>query len=178
MTMFDKYTQQGAVLFVGLIMLLIMSLIAITSMQSSTLEVRMASNTKDSLVALQTAEAALRAGERALDSGTLNLTDFDTDGSDGLYDNAEDDKWATFMNWDNTNSREYSDFNKPENVNTRPRYIIQRIAATQVAPNLLVQGYGEGQAGQTVQLFRVTARGTGASDSSEVILQSMYGANW
>ena len=43
--------QKGAVLFVGLMMLLIMSLIAITSMQGSTLEVRMAGNTKDSLIA-------------------------------------------------------------------------------------------------------------------------------
>ena len=173
-----KFYQQGAVLFVGLIMLLIMSLIAVTSMQGSTLELRMASNTKDSLVALQTAEAALRAAEELLNSGTLSLADFDTDGSDGLYNNANDDLGLTLSSWDNSDSREYSGFNKPHNVGVRPRFIIQRIAATQVAPSLLVQGYGEGQAGQTVQLFRVTARGTGASDNTEVILQSMYGANW
>ena len=169
--------QQGAVLFVGLMMLLIMSLIAITSMQGSTLEMRMAGNTKDSLVALQTAEAALRAAENLLASGTLSLANFDTNGTDGLYDNANDDLWST-LSWNNTDSREHTAFNKPVNVGVRPRFIIQRIAATQVAPDLVLQNYGEGQAGQTVQLFRITARGTGSSDNTEVVLQSIFGADW
>ena len=169
--------QKGAVLFVGLMMLLIMSLIAITSMQGSTLEVRMAGNTKDSLVALQTAEAALRAAENLLASGTLILADFDTNGSDGLYDNANNDLWST-LSWDATDSREHSTFNKPENVSVRPRFIIQRIASTQVAEDLIIQGYGEGQSEQTVELFRVTARGTGGIDNTEVVLQSIFGADW
>ena len=172
-----KIKQNGAVLFVGLMMLLVMSLIAITSMQGSTLELRMSTNTKDSLVALQTAEAALRAGENLLASGTLNLANFDTDGTDGLYDNSDDDLWAS-RNWNAADSREHTAFNKPINVGVRPRYIIQRIAATQVAPDLVLRNYGEGQAGQTVQLFRVTARGTGASDNTEVVLQSVFGADW
>ena len=177
MKLLQKFTQKGAVLFVGLIMLLIMSLIAITSMQGSTLEVRMASNTKDSLVALQTAEAALRAAENLLASGTLSLADFDTNGSDGLYDNADDDLWST-LSWDATDSRQHTTFNKPDNVSVRPRFIIQRIASTQVAPDLILQNYGEGQAGQTVELFRVTARGTGSSNNTEVVLQSIFGADW
>ena len=177
MKLLYKIKQRGAVLFVGLMMLLIMSLIAITSMQGSTLEVRMASNTKDSLVALQTAEAALRAAENLLASGTLSLADFDTNGTDGLYDNANDDLWS-ILSWDNTDSREYIAYNKPTNVAVRPRFIIQRIAATQVAPDLVLQNYGEGQAGQTVQLFRITARGTGSSENTEVVLQSIFGADW
>jgi type IV pilus assembly protein PilX len=166
--------QSGAVLFVGLMMLLVMSLIAITSMQGSTLEVRMAGNTRDSLVALQTAEAALDAGEDLLDSGTLNLADFDLDGSDGLYNNSNDQLWS-IIDWTAANSRSYSGFN-PSNVYAVPRYIIQHIAPTLAAPNLLVENYGEGQASQTIQLYRVTARGTGGSDNTEVILQSIYGA--
>ncbi len=169
--------QKGAVLFVGLIMLLIMSLIAITSMQGATLEMRMASNTKDSLVALQTAEAALRSGENLLASGAVNLADFDTNGADGLYNNANDELWST-LNWDGSDSREYTNYNLPGNVAARPRFIIQRIASTQVAPDLLVQGYGEGQAQQTVELFRVTARGTGSSNNTEAVLQSIFGADF
>jgi len=176
-----NYNQHGAVLFVGLMMLLVMSLIAITSMQGSTLEERMAGNTRDSLVALQTAEAALQAGEALLDSGTLSLSSFDNDGSDALYDNADDDLWKTIgtslTGWADTNSTRYMAFN-PGNVTTEPRFIIQHVSETQVAPKLLVENYGEGQAGQTIQLFRVTARGTGGSDNTEVILQSMYGVDW
>ena len=173
--------QSGAVLFVGLMMLLVMSLIAITSMQGSTLEVRMAGNTRDSLVALQTAEAALKAGEELLNSGGLSLADFDNDGSDALYDNTDDELWKTISNsasgWADTNSQRYMAFN-PSNVATEPRFIIQHVAETQVAPKLLVEGYGQGQAGQTIQLFRVTARGTGGSDNTQVILQSVFGVDW
>ena len=170
------FKQTGAVLFVGLMMLLVMSLIAVTSMQGSTLEVRMAGNTRDSLVALQTAEAALKAGEAELDAGGLSLADFDNDGSDALYDNSDDELWKN-INWLDANSKRYMAFN-PSNVTTEPRYIIQHISETQVAPKLLVQGYGQGQASQTIQLFRVTARGTGGSDNTEVILQSLYGVDW
>jgi len=168
--------QSGAVLFVGLMMLLVMSLIAVTSMQGSTLEVRMASNTRDSLVALQTAEAALKAGEEALNAGGLSLAEFDNDGTDGLYDNSVQERWKT-INWQDSNSKRHMAFN-PSNVTTEPRYIIEHLSETQVAPKLLVEGYGQGQAGQTIQLFRVTARGTGGSDNTEVILQSVFGVDW
>jgi len=179
----NTLNQSGAVLFVGLMMLLIMSLIAVTSMQSSTLEQRMAGNSRDSLVALQSAEAALKAGEKFLDTAalTVSLTDFDTNGADALYDNSDDELWKTISNsasgWADTNSQRYTDFN-PSNVNSEPRYIIQHIAETQVAPKLLVENYGEGQADETIQLFRVTARGTGGSNNTEVFLQSLYGVDW
>ncbi|QMU61948.1 MAG: hypothetical protein GKR92_09670 [Gammaproteobacteria bacterium] len=170
------FQQSGAVLFVGLIMLLVMSLIAVTSMQGSTLELRMAGNTRDSLVALQTAEAALKAGEGLLDAGGLSLVNFDNNGIDALYDNTDDELWKS-ISWQDVNSRRYMAFN-PSNVTTEPRFIIQHISETQVAPKLLVEGYGQGQAGQTIQLFRVTARGTGGSDNTEVFLQSLYGVDW
>ena len=171
-----KGKQSGAVLFVGLMMLLVMSLITVTSMQSSTLEIRMAGNTRDSLVALQTAEAALKAGEDLLEDGGLSLANFDDNGSDALYDNSNDELWK-IISWTDINSKRHIAFN-PSNVTTQPRYIVQHVSETQAAPKLLVEGYGEGQAGQTIQLFRVTSRGTGGSDNTQVILQSLYGVDW
>ena len=168
--------QQGAVLFVGLIMLLVMSLIAITGMQSATLEERMAGNTRDNMIAFQAAEAALKAGESLLESGTLTLDLFDNDGSDGLYDNTYDKIWSE-INWTDSDSRTYSGFN-PSNVSTPPRFVIQRIAETQVAPKVLLENYGEGDVSKTVQLFRLTSRGTGGSNNTAVVLQSVYGSDW
>ena len=168
--------QTGAVLFVGLIMLLVMSLIAITSMQSTNLEERMVGNTRDSLVAFQMAEAGLQAGENLVDSGTLTLSMFDNDGSDGLYDNAYDTIWSE-INWTGSDSRDYTGFNPP-NVNTPSRFVIQHIAETQVAPKVQLENYGEGEASTTVQLFRITSRGTGGSDNTAVVLQSVYGSAW
>ena len=169
-----KFNQNGAVLFVGLIMLLIMSLIAITSMQSTNLEERMAGNTRDSMVAFQASEAALKAGEDLVDSGTVTLDMFDNDGSDGLYDNTYDMIWDA-INWTVGDSRSYAGFN-PANVTTPPRFVVQHIAETQVAPKVQLENYGEGEASQTVQLFRITSRGTGGSNNTSVVLQSVYGS--
>ena len=170
------FYQNGAVLFVGLIMLLVLSLIAITSMQSTTLEERMAGNTRDSLVAFQAAEAALNAGEDLVDGGTVTLDMFDNDGSDGLYDNTYDMIWD-ILNWSASDSRSYAGFN-PANVNTPPRFVVQHIAETQAAPKVQLENYGEGEASTTVQLFRITSRGTGGSDNTAVVLQSVYGSDW
>ena len=55
--------QQGAVLVVALIMLLLLTIIGISSMRSTTLQERMAGNLRDESHALQAAEAAMRQGE-------------------------------------------------------------------------------------------------------------------
>jgi len=55
--------QQGLALVVSLIMLLIMTLLAVNSMQTTILEEKMAGNYKDRNMAFQSAEAGLRAGE-------------------------------------------------------------------------------------------------------------------
>ena len=170
------FNQNGAVLFVGLMLLLVMSLIAITSMQSTNLEERMAGNTRDSMVAFQAAEAGLQAGEALVDSGTVTLDMFDNDGSDGLYDNTYDMIWDA-VNWSAGDSRSYTGFN-PANVGTPPRFVVQHIAETQVAPKVQLENYGEGEASKTVQLFRITSRGTGGSDNTAVVLQSVYGSDW
>lgn len=55
-------TQRGAVLIVSLIFLLLLTLIGTTAMRSTTLQERMAGNTRDINLSFQAAEAALRAG--------------------------------------------------------------------------------------------------------------------
>ena len=72
--------QQGAILIVALIMLLLLTIIGLSSMRGTSLQENMTGNMRDSNLALQAAEAALRKGEQivrnespsALD--TLELT--------------------------------------------------------------------------------------------------------
>ncbi|MGD8589131.1 MAG: PilX N-terminal domain-containing pilus assembly protein, partial [Chromatiales bacterium] len=52
--------QQGSVLIVSLILLLVMTLLGLSAMQSSLMEETMAGNVKDRNLAFQAAEAALR----------------------------------------------------------------------------------------------------------------------
>ena len=62
----NTHKQQGAVLLVSLIMLVIITVIGLASMRDTTLQERMAANLRDQQISLQAAEAALRAGERQL----------------------------------------------------------------------------------------------------------------
>jgi type IV pilus assembly protein PilX len=56
--------QTGAVLIVSLLFLVILTILGITAMSGTTLEHRMAGNTRDYAVAMQAAEAALRDAHR------------------------------------------------------------------------------------------------------------------
>ncbi|MDH4458570.1 MAG: PilX N-terminal domain-containing pilus assembly protein [Nevskia sp.] len=58
--------QRGVVLLVGLIILVVLSLLAIASIRSTTLEERMTGNSQDQQIAFQVAEAALREAEAIL----------------------------------------------------------------------------------------------------------------
>lgn len=180
MTMTIRITQSGAVLFTGLIILLILSLLAVSSMQGSTLEERMAANTKDEIIAFEAAEAALSAGEQLLDSGTLTLTNFKVGDSDGYYENTSDKLWDE-INWE-TDAVDVSF--SPSNITTPPKFIIQYLGETTditTSQDLGGESYAEANistTAQVVQLFRIVARGTGTSDNSVVFLQTVYGAEW
>ena len=58
--------QRGVVLLVGLVVLLVLSLLALGSIRSTTLEERMTGNSQDQQIAFQVAEAALREAEAIL----------------------------------------------------------------------------------------------------------------
>ena len=173
--------QLGAVLFTGLIILAVLSLVAVTSMQSATLEQRMAGNTKDEFIAFEAAEAALAAAETLLASGTLTQTNFKVNDADGLYEN-QSDKIHQDIDW-STQAINVPGF-YPDEVTTPPMFVIQHISET--APpganrSFRDESYGEpgsSSIGNAVQLFRVTARGTGGSDATVVFLQSIFGAQW
>lgn len=58
--------QRGVVMIVGLVVLVLLSLLALESMRTATLEERMTGNTEDREIAFQIAEAALREAEDLL----------------------------------------------------------------------------------------------------------------
>jgi type IV pilus assembly protein PilX len=56
-------TQQGAILIVSLLLLLVMTVLALTASQTTRLQERMAGNSRDLDLAFQASEAGLRAAE-------------------------------------------------------------------------------------------------------------------
>lgn len=63
--------QRGMALLIGLVMLVVLSLLALGSIRTATLEERMTGNSEDRDIAFQIAEAALREAEEALSQPML-----------------------------------------------------------------------------------------------------------
>lgn len=65
--------QQGAVLAVSLIMLLLLTMLGITSMQTTSLEEKMAGNNNNLNLSFESSETALRIGEQFIDGLTAHV---------------------------------------------------------------------------------------------------------
>lgn len=158
--------QQGVVLIVGLVMLLLMTLIGTTGMQSTSLEEKMAGNMRDRNLAFQAAESALAAGENYLETvGNLSAIDF-CKKSEGRYDHvtaactAIDDPVWEQIDWDDGDSIEFT--GELSNLSAPPRYIIEDMGLVACGTPPCKKNY------------RITARATGGSVDAVVILQSIY----
>lgn len=158
--------QKGIVLVVGLIMLLLMTMIGVTGMQTTSLQEKMTGNFRDRNQAFQAAEATLRDGEQYLRNTAL-LTEFNN--TNGMYQPGLSgvDVWTT-LDWSNTStSVQYS--TTMANVGTQPRYIIEELPAVPDPESSLEAGVT-----QTSKFYRITSRATGGTDTAVVILQSVY----
>ena len=154
-------------------MLTMVTLLAVTSMQSTTLQELMSSNLKDQMTAFEAAETAIRAAEEFLDSDAFNLGAFDNDFSDGLGKFSYDDIWGQ-IDW----ATESEQVTAIPGVTTPPRYVIQYIGpvTTELSSLNVENAYGQAAATDTpVEMFKITARGTGGSDNTVVVLETMYG---
>ena len=171
--------QTGVVLVISLIMLVLLTLIGITGTQVTSLEEKMASNTRDQNLAFQAAESALREGETYLSPASNNFVIIDAVFNNGPHHLFAKADATTPPFTDNIRaSNETKEFDTGDSkINTQPRYFIKH-TATKVAntgANINIGGgYGGAAAALDVDYFIVTARGTGAQDSSQIFLQSYY----
>lgn len=80
----SKSQQRGAALFVAMIMLMLMLLMAVVGMRTVTLESRIAGNMLESQRLQETADGALREGERVIQKYGISLAQCATDASSTL----------------------------------------------------------------------------------------------
>ena len=97
-----QHKQTGSALIVALSMLLVLTILGVASMQSSSLQEKMAGNSRDSQVAFQAAEAALRAGELYV-FNMVGLDDFNATGTNGYFTarTGAKEAWQDNNNWAN-----------------------------------------------------------------------------
>ncbi len=88
-------SQDGMVLVVSLIMLLVLSLIGINSMRSANLEERMAGNMKQQQRSFQAAELALRTAEQAIINGAAEaMANAEVNCADTVDENLTEDDYT------------------------------------------------------------------------------------
>ncbi|MCG8383892.1 MAG: PilX N-terminal domain-containing pilus assembly protein [Gammaproteobacteria bacterium] len=174
-----QQAEKGAVLVISLIMLVVLTLLGITAMQSTTLEEKMAGNLKDRNLAFQAAEGAAILAEKWL-SGKTNLPIEKSDGSAGIWVyNSMDSDAANGVPWwleaDRDASWWAANGGDGETViamgaglNSQPSYVIEKLPLT-TGPSLQA-----GSAMHSNNLLRVTARGVGGTESAVVVLQTTY----
>lgn len=156
---FNKFhSMTGSALIVSLIILLVMTLLGITAMSTTTLEEKMAGNMRDSNLAFQAAEAALRAGETMANglSSPCGGPCFS-----GNADYLADTFWST-------NGQAYSaiDVNNTY-LAASPLFVIEELDED-------FDSIKKGDVETGRRYYRITARGTGGSTTSRVVLQSTY----
>ncbi|MBS0550938.1 MAG: hypothetical protein JSS47_00185 [Proteobacteria bacterium] len=171
--------QRGSALIMGLIMLLVMTMIGLTAMQTTTQQERMAGNLRDRNIAFQAAETALRRGESAGVETRIKDGDFSGSGTFDIDDVAprafiNGAASASKANWEN-NSHFFDQFNgacdtpgthvKLAESLDPPRYFVERQPPMSGASL-------EAGVPKTIQVFKVTSRGVGGSDAAVVVLQS------
>jgi len=170
--------EAGAVLIIGLIMMLLLTIIGLASIRGSDLQERMAGNMRDRNLAFQSAEAGLRAGELV----STGLSGVAVPNANGYFENLNLNAtvkrpalWEK-VDWERaTNSIKLAD-NTISNVAEQPRYVIEKIIVPFDTAN---QGGGidAGSPQEDKLYYRVTSRGVGGTTDSEVVLQSTSIAN-
>lgn len=170
--------QRGVALFVSLVLLLILTILGVSAVQTTSLEERMARNSNDWLLAFQAAESALRDAEDFLETvtSTANFTDAGANGLWEIADVGQIDRWRVEGNWTGGGSVSAPSVIQGVASQPQPRYMIEHVATLIREENAyqLNDPY-IGGAADRVEIFRVTALGIGGSPNARVMLQSTYG---
>lgn len=163
--------QSGAVVIIGLIILLILTLLMLTSVRVSILQERMAANMRNQNIAFQAAESALREAESFIESGALAFDPLQL--SNGPFQNTSKPICVDGL-CGLTSPLQSSDIANAAGKKTattgittitaEPQYLIELI---RVDPST--------DSGRVYATFRITARAWGGdSHRSLVQLQSTY----
>lgn len=179
--------QRGSVLITGLIFLVILTLIGLSAMQVTSMEERMASNSKDMNLALQAAEAALRDCESLMNKavvptfgesyGLYELPASLTPRSDSELLKADSPLLVDSPPKSHRYGMAETNAVPPGSAKTiagvweQPRCIVEAMPAVAGDGGGSLKG---GMALPDIGSYRITARGVGGTETAVVFLQTYY----
>ncbi len=170
--------NRGVALFISLVLLLVLTIIGVSAVQTTTLETRMVRNEHDTMLAFQAAESALRDAELFLE-GVISTADFTDGGANGLWtvaDLGDPNRWEQPGVWNPGATSVQAPTDVAANVAEPPQYLIEHVASVLREENAYqINDPYAATASDRIEMFRVTARGVGGSANARVLLQTTYG---
>ncbi|KKO47183.1 hypothetical protein WG68_00585 [Arsukibacterium ikkense] len=162
--------QQGAALVVSLLLLLAITLLAVTNMKRTSVQEKMTGNLYDRQLALQQAEAALLVAERILDNAPLPGGPVALINNAGFYaipDPTQPDRWAPgeLVTWVDAPAMNTGLANPA-------RYIVEYMDDWPFPPNC--DRATTPPVGCLQPTFRITARVPATPGRAEVTLQTIW----
>ena len=177
--------QGGVVLFMSLIMLLIITVLGLSSVQTTSMQERMARNSRDANLAFQAAESAIKDAETIVeDFASLAAFDDADANQNGLYYEAAFDEvnnWRSIedgglVDWESPDGDYLTADTSISNVAAQPKYIVEHVkTVVSDEDRLNLDNVGQDTGSGRAQIFRVTVYGTGGTETAHVMIQSTYG---
>lgn len=159
--------EQGVALIVALILLVVMTLLALSALRTGMLEEKMTAQTFDRSLSFQATEAALRQAEGIAETNkpTPAALSGCTNGVCGLGAMTDQERWldSSFSGWATATAV----VSGP--IAITPQYIIEYLGNTYPCQP------GTPALGSTCKRYRITARSNTGADRAAVMLQSIYG---
>lgn len=175
----SHHREAGAVLIVGLVMVLLISIIALSGIRSSNLQEAMAGNMRDRNLTFQAAETGLVSGEALVDfrinppecmnTATTCMRPLPVS-QQPASESVVYLKGQDFIN----KSRESLSDLAAAGIEDKPRFIIEELSPFTPLMDGSDLSIGKGDDLVSLLPYRITARGTGLGPDSSVIVQSTY----
>lgn len=160
-------SQRGISLIVALVMLLVLTLIGVSSMNTALIELKMAGSMQQEGLALNRAEELLRVGEDAIDAIILDPAAFDfTVAGDGYYV-ADDEINVHQIDW------AAQGLNTTQGATANDVYITEYLGAKPIPGESVKVGTDGRIIGGAVHTFRVTSRSATGKNAVRLV-QSLY----
>lgn len=169
-----RHRESGAVLIVGLIMVLLISIISLSAIRSSNLQEAMAGNMRDRNVAFQAAESGLVSGEALIDVVKV-LAAPQCLGKETCYLRLEQEPKESVIYLDNAGfiaEARQADV-ELSGVEKAPYFMIEQLMHFQPQDGGAIDKSLASEFSALVP-YRITALGTGLGTGSSVMLQTTY----
>ena len=178
--------QEGFVLIVGLVILGLLTMLALSSMRDTTMQEKMAGASRDSGLAFQAAESALRDAENCITGTAAGCAFDDTNDAHFVKDDAAFPDHNTLFNATTWNTIDPpGDATALEGIPADGANYIIRHSSTVAgegnggdSKNDQMNGGGMGEGGgssaPSQEIYEITARGAGASGAGQSVLRVYY----